>query len=260
MTNDLKFKIFAFGMLAAFSVNGATITNGGFESGLAGWTVDGNVFPSGSPTTGLVNVLGAGDWIGFSPQQGNFFAELSNAPAVNDPLIAQDFSRITTGPYFVTPGANGSIGFVYNLLTNEFDTGLDYAEFRVNGLLVQKYLISDISQAGGCTVTTAPPDGSTVCVESGWVNQSFSLVPYEGQIVTFRFGIYDDFTRDPQGNPFQTSDNQFDSVLLLDSITATGLEIPGVPQVPEPSTMLLTASGIAFAILQIRRIKTKSIQ
>jgi len=251
MNMNLKRGILLFGLLAA-CLNGATLTNGGFESGLTGWTVSGNVFPSGSPTTGLVNVLGGADWTGFSPQEGNFYAELSNAPSVNNPPV-QDFSLISTGPYFVTPGSNGTIDFVYNLLTNEFDTGLDYAEFRVNGFLVQKYLVSDISQAGGCTVNSAPPDGSTVCVESGWINQSFSLAPYEGQNVTFSFGIYDDFTRDPQGNPDLTSDNQFDSVLLLDSISATGLADAAAPQVPEPSTMLLTAGGIVAALLARRR-------
>lgn len=242
MTTNMKFRIFAFGVLAASCLNGASITNGGFESGLSGWTVSGNVFPSASPATGLVNVLGGADWTGFSPQEGSFYAELSNAPDVNAPPI-RDFSLISTGPYFVTPGSNGTFGFVYNLLTNEFDTGLDYAEFRINGFLVRKYLVSGISQAGGCTVTTAPPDGSTVCVGSGWVNQSFSLTPYEGRNVTFSFGIYDDFTNDP----LLTQDNQFDSVLLLDSINATGLESP---QVPEPSTMLLTAGGLAAAILR----------
>ena len=245
MTTNMKFRIFAFGVLAASCLNGASITNGGFESGLSGWTVSGNVFPSASPATGLVNVLGGADWTGFSPQEGSFYAELSNAPDVNAPPI-RDFSLISTGPYFVTPGSNGTFGFVYNLLTNEFDTGLDYAEFRINGFLVRKYLVSGISQAGGCTVTTAPPDGSTVCVGSGWVNQSFSLVPYEGQNVTFSFGIYDDFTNDP----LLTQDNQFDSVLRLDSINATGLD---ASEVPEPSTMLLTAGGLAAAILRARK-------
>ena len=254
MTTNSKFRIFAFGLLAASCLNGATITNGGFESGLTGWTVSGNVFPSASPVTGLVNVLGGADWTGFSPQEGNFYAELSNAPDVNAPPI-QDFSLLSTGPYFVTPGGNGKIDFAYNLLTNEFDTGLDYAEFRINGLLVQKYLVSDISQAGGCTVSTAPPDGSTVCVESGWVNQSFSLAPYEGQNVTFSFGIFDDFTTDPNSN--LTTDNQFDSVLLLDSISATGLNLEA-PPVPEPSTMLLTAGGIVAAILRTRRHRLNS--
>ncbi|MEO8129345.1 MAG: PEP-CTERM sorting domain-containing protein [Bryobacteraceae bacterium] len=253
MIINLKYGILSVGLLAA-SLNGATLTNGGFESGLTGWTVTGNVFPSVSPTTGLVNVLGGADWTGFSPQEGNFYAELSNAPSVNNPPI-QDFSMISTGPYFVLPGSNGTIDFVYNLLTNEFDNGLDYAEFRINGFLVQKYLVSDISQAGGCTVNSAPPDGSSLCVESGWINQSFSLAPYEGQNVTFSFGIYDDFTRDPQGDPFQTADNQFDSVLLLDGISATGLAEAGVPQVPEPSTLLLTAGGIAAAFLARRRAK-----
>ncbi len=252
MMINLKFNLFAFGVLAASCLNGASITNGGFESGLTGWTVSGNVFPSANPTTGLVNVLGAADWTGFSPQEGNFYAELSNSPAVNDPPI-QDFSLLSTGPYFVTPGSNGNIGFVYNLLTNEFDTGLDYAEFRINGLLVQKYLVSDISQAGGCIGTT-PPDASAVCVQSGWINQSFSLTPYEGQNVTFSFGIYDAFSQDPQ----LTQDNQFDSVLLLDSITASGLADPQAPQVPEPATLLLTAAGIAAVILRNRNTASKS--
>jgi hypothetical protein len=247
MKTDMKLKLFAAGLLAASFLNGATITNGGFESGLTGWSVSGNVFPTATPTTGLVNVLGAADWTGFSPQEGNFYAELSNSPQVNDPPT-QDFSKITSGMYFVTPGANGSISFVYNLLTNEFDNGLDYAEFRINGVLVQKYLVSAISQAGGCTVATAPPDGSSVCVESGWINQTFFLAPFEGQNVNFSFGIFDDFSSDPG----LTSDNQFDSVLLLDSISATGIEVPGAPQIPEPSTILLTATGILGALLRMR--------
>ena len=248
MTTNLKFRILAFGVLTASCLSAASITNGGFESGLTGWTVSGNVFPSASPATGLVNVLNATDWTGFSPQEGKFYAELSNSPDVNTPPI-QDFSRLTTGLYFVTPGSHGSFNFIYNLLTNEFSTGLDYAEFRINGSLVRKYLVSSIPQDGGCPVTTAPPDGSTVCVQSGWINQSFSLTPYEGQNVNFSFAIYDDFSSDP----LLTQDNQFDSVLLLDSITATGLAAAGGTQVPEPSTVLLTAAGIAAVILRGRR-------
>jgi hypothetical protein len=251
MKTHLKFRLLAAGMLAASLLNGATITNGGFESGLAGWAVSGNVFPSASPSTGLVNVLGAADWTGFSPQQGSFYAELSNSPLVNTPPT-QDFSKITSGMYFVTPGANGSISFVYNLLTDEFDNGLDYAEFRINGVLVQKYLVSAISQAGGCTVANAAPDGSSVCVESGWITQSFFLAPFEGQNVNFSFGIFDAFTNDPLNNPNLTTDNQFDSVLLLDSISATGIDVAQLSQAPEPSTILLTATGILGALLRLR--------
>src|SRR5438552_7938577 len=103
MKTDLKFRLFAAGILAASLVQGAGITNGGFESGLTGWAVSGNVFPAGNPNTGLVNVLGGADWTGFSPQEGSFYAELSNSPLVNDPPV-QDFSKITSGMYFVTPG------------------------------------------------------------------------------------------------------------------------------------------------------------
>ena len=45
-------------------------------------------------------------------------------------------------------------------------------------------------------MASAAPDGSSVCVESGWITQSFFLAPFEGQNVSFSFGIFDDFTSD----------------------------------------------------------------
>lgn len=250
----MKFKLIGFCVACSLALQAASIQNGDFSSGLTGWTVSGNVSPSGNPTTGLVNVLPDNTvWNPSAtfplpnPLTGGNYAEISNSPNVNTvPTI--DFSSLSTSLYYVTPGGGGTLSFIYNLLTDEFPTGADYAIFSVLSstntvLFSQTYPISAINQDGGCTEVAAP-DGTTICAASGWINQNFSLAAFEGQNVKFDFSVFDAVSVD-------TPDNGFDTALLLANVQGTGLGEPVFTAAPEPATFVF--GGSALLALYLRR-------
>ena len=246
----MKFRVLVLLSVLALSLQAAQITNGSFETGdLTGWTVTGNVFPVVNPTTGLVNVLATNQWGTFAAQDGTYFAEISNSPAVNTPPI-HDFSSLSTGTFFINPGA--TLSFTYDFLTNEFTDGLDYAQVVVLGssgqVVLATYTPFMTNQSGGCTITpAAAPDGSTVCAETGWTPTTLSLSAFAGQNVRFAFQVFDSF---PNGSS-SAQDNGVDSVLLLDAVSGTGLAV--AQTIPEPTTFLLCGAGIAAALLRVRK-------
>ena len=253
----LKYAALSISFLCLCTLQGATIQNGDFATGdLTGWTKSGNVFPAANPTTGLVNVLPDSTlWGGFTNfplpgvLSGGNYAEISNGVGGVNLVPIQDFSMLTTGLYFVTPGGGGTISFLYNLLTDEFPTGADYGKFSVLDASNQElsstlYPISAIDQNGGCTEVAAP-DGTTICAASGWIQQTFSLAAFEGQNVKFAFSVWDAASSD-------TPDNSIDSALLLANVQATGLDVPG-RNLPEPATFVLGGSALlAFSLLRRR--------
>ncbi len=250
----MKLCIISLGFLLMPGLQAATITNGNFSNGLIGWTVSGNVSPTVNPTTGRVGVLPDSTvwnpgttFVLPSPYTGGNYAEISNGPGAINPLPAPDYSMLTTSSaYYVIPNAGGQISFLYNLLTDEFPTGTDYATFQVldsanHALFTQKYPISMINQSGGCTEVAAP-DGSTICASSGWLTQQFSLAAFYGQNVKFAFSVYDAVSTD-------TPDNSVDSVLLLANVQGTGLSTTALP---EPATFVLGGSAL-LALASLRR-------
>lgn len=239
--------------LVLVSISGyADIVNGGFESNsLTGWSVGG--------TIGNVQVLASGDFAangsGGSPSIaapfGSYYALLSNGPG-DQGGFPQDTSTLTSIPYLVGPG--GSISFVLDFFTNEFSTtnggnpdfytvsvllgGVSVATMASGNVDGAQTAIAGIDCASTFLVA---PDGTTVCSHSGLQPfNNFDLSAYAGSAIQFQFLVSD------------AVDNNFDSALLVDGVTGTGLT--AFTPVPEPHTWIpLLVAGILLPVALRRR-------
>ncbi|PWU01246.1 MAG: hypothetical protein C5B51_23295 [Terriglobia bacterium] len=227
----------------------ADIVNGGFETGdLTGWTV------SGVP--GNVQVLANGGLaasdgsVKINAPEGSHYALLSNGPG--DQGGSQDTSILTSGPYLV--GANASINFLFDFFTNEPSTAgggnPDFYTISIlqGGVSVATITSGDINGAQTTFPTVdcnlvflVTSDATTLCTHSGLQSiTNFDLSAYKGSVLQFQFLVSD------------ALDNSFDSALLLDGVTGTGLT-PFSP-VPEPASYLpLLAAGILLHLALRRR-------
>jgi hypothetical protein len=95
---------------------------------------------------------------------------------------------------------------------------------------------SALSEISGGPI--AAPDGSSFIYETGVQHlNSISLNAFAGQSVSFQFTVAD------------FGDNSFDTGLLVDAISGTGLTPAGSSPVPEPKSFgLVLVLGIAFLV------------
>jgi hypothetical protein len=152
----------AFGLVAWAGARGqaASLSNGGFESSLMGWTVAGSnditaaspPLPDPPPTS--TSILGNATTVTtlpdlvhpVSPTEGTHFAVISNQdPSGNDaPLTATSLSQTFTLP----TGGPLSLSFNYRFLTNELNTGPSFDDgFRAT-----------LTPQGGSAITLATFD------------------------------------------------------------------------------------------------------
>jgi hypothetical protein len=244
-------------LLSAFvllSTSGyADIINGGFESGLTGWTVGG--------TDGNVQVLASGDFAaqpGGSPSIaapfGSHYSLLSNGAGDRggSPL---DTTTLTSDPYLV--GAGASISFVLDFFTNEFSTSSggnpDFYDVSVllGGVSVATIASGNVDGAQtaiagiDCNSTfLVAPDGTTVCSHSGLQTfNNLDLSAFVGSTVQFQF-LVSDAACIAMGCD-HLGDNSVDSALLVDGVTMT--------TVPEPHAWILLVTVAILTHLTLRR-------
>jgi hypothetical protein len=236
----------------------ADIINGGFESGLTGWSVS-------SGTAGNVpnvKVLSSGDLaasdasMSIAAPEGSHYAFISNGPGDlgGSPF---DTSILTSDAYLV--GAGASISFVLDFFTNELPT-INPVDFYTVSVLQGGAPVATLTNgdANGAqtpfptvdcgTVFLAAPDGTTVCSHSGLQPfSSLDLSPYAGSTIQFQFLVSD-----------QGPDNTTDSALLVDAVSGVGLtDINAAPSaVPEPqSWILLGTTALLLCVMSRRRFQ-----
>jgi hypothetical protein len=238
----------------------ADIINGGFETGLTGWSVS-------SGTAGNVpnvKVLSTGDLasndspstVSIAAPEGTHYAFISNGPGDLGGLPF-DTSILTSDPYLV--GAGASISFVLDFFTNELST-INPVDFYTVSVLQGGSPVATLTNgdANGAqtpfptvdcgTVFLAAPDGTTVCSHSGLQTfSSLDLSPYAGSTIQFQFLVSD-----------QGPDNTTDSALLVDAVSGVGLTDINAPPstVPEPrSWVLLGTVALLFSVMSRRRFQ-----
>ena len=230
----MNYKVLVLGLVSGCALQ-ASIVNGNFATGdFTGWVI------GGSDANGqILPNLGP-----FTPTGSNF-ALLSNGPGqVNDPAVVLDSTTLTSIAYAVSPGASLSIGF--DFISEEPNDGTgnpDLFSIKVVGLSTLTIASGAIS-SGQSPISGGPvvaPDGSTFVYEDGFTTLVTPLSIFAGQNITIQFLVSD------------AVDNSFDSGLLLDNITGTGLS-PAGSRAPEPSTMVIV--GLATGLILARRIRT----
>lgn len=227
----MKLKLIA-AMIVMSAGMRADILNGNFETGtFANWTVAG--------TDGNASVFTSADVSPFTPGIGSgFFAFLSNGAGIvtdpNSPATTLDTTTLTSIPYVVSAGAK--ISFSLQFLTNEpFASGNpDFFQANVIGLSTVPLAFGNTISATQHTIAGGPvvtPDGTTVSFFQDAVTVTdFDLSAFAGQTVMFEFLVSDEV------------DNSFDSALLVDDISGTGLTAAGPTAVPEPRSIALIAT------------------
>lgn len=211
----------------------AAITNPGFEDApaLTGWSTYGS------------NVTRVDGTFGVAPIEGTYQALLSTgsgAPGAS-PITSGSMESIlglTSGTLdafslnFTTEGsvmtqtfsaaAGEILSFHWNFLTNELPFDIDYNDY---GFYAVTNVSSPIDLLGD-TFSTLLPSAGSFTWETGYNLVSLAL-PTTG-LYTLAFGVVD------------VGDNSVDSGLLIDNV-----KLIGGSAVPEPSSVVLLASGLA---------------
>lgn len=237
----------ALALSTAFAAQAAPLSNGGFESGLAGWTVGGDGSVAGTvfgvaPASGSAQLLlgtasagfqddapapaGAFNRSGVDPLSAGFALEnfLDLAPGALDPdaLNAVQAYEGSAARQSFEAAAGSVLTLRYNFLTNEVGTAAmpDYAFVLIDGRLVQLASAASAATAwNGSGMQTGYADFSVALATSG--------------VHTVAFGVVD------------VGDYDRSSLLAVDAVS--------VSAVPEPSSWLLMAAGIgAFALTRRR--------
>jgi len=205
----------------------AGVIDGNFNSG---WSVGGTV-----ANTQVLTGLGPFSATGLN------FALLSTGPGEVNTLPTIDSTVLTSILYDVAPGA--TLTLQYNVLSSEGGAPFGYPDpfsIQVIGIstatLASGDATSALSEISGWPI--AAPDGSSFIYETGVQHlNSISLNAFAGQSVSFQFTVAD------------FGDNSFDTGLLVDAISGTGLTPAGSSPVPEPKSFgLVLVLGIAFLV------------
>jgi hypothetical protein len=219
----LIFLLLLYGVVAY-----AGILDGNFNTG---WTVGGTVANSQVLTT-----------LGPFTATGPNFALLSNGPGALNAPPTVDSTTLTSIQYMVALGATLTLS--YDLLSSEGGAPFgnpDPFSIEVLGSSTMTLAFGDATGAlalinGG---PIAAPDGSSFIYETGFQQlNAVSLDAFAGQTIALQFSVAD------------ASDNSFDTGLLIDGISATGLTSETTAPVPEPtglSVMVLVVA--AFYII-----------
>lgn len=202
----------------------ATLTNGGFESGLTGWTSSGNGSVQILPSLGSL-----------SPTEGMDFALIGNGPG-DVGLDGLTDSGILTSDVFTVGAGGDTLTFDFDFLTEDF-TGLsafpgfeDFFTITVKPTAGADIIVAfeDLTDTSFSLLTGAPiaaPDGTTFFEHLGFQSASVSLA---AGTYSLEFLVSD------------VGDGSFDSGLLIDNVSLIGTSQP----IPEPSTILLLGIGI----------------
>jgi hypothetical protein len=233
--------ILAFAVIAgATQADAATINNGGFESGLAGWTIADKtdpVNPAGSGTfllqTGTqspVNLLPVP-----GPPQGNF-AAMTDAEGPGTHILYQDIFIPS-----VLPQAFLSFSlFVNNMASDFFVPDPPHLEFD----------LPDLNQQA--RVDLLNPLADPFSVASADILQNL-FQTMAGDPLLSGYNAYNvDVTAVLQAQAGQTVRLRFAQVNNVD-IFNLGVDNVGITVIPEPSTWLLIPVGLAAAGLLRRR-------
>ena len=225
----------ATGLAVVVAPAHAALVNPGFEAGLTGWSTD---------STNVSTVTSA---FGITPPEGTFQALISTeegSPGAS-PKITSDIESFlglaggsldSISTNFTTEGSvmkqsftasNGdSLSFLWNFLTNETPANdLDFNDLAFYTLQTPSsstpmlFLLADTFSGLGLS-------SSPFTYETGYTPLSFTLLGGTGTY-TIGFGV------------MHVGDDQVDSGLLVDKLILT------TNPVPEPSTVVLLASGLA---------------
>jgi hypothetical protein len=242
-------------LVLASPVLAAPLTNGGFETGLTGWTVTGSTIttppampfpapPPPPPATGgaagdaTTLMMRAGTPPGplttILPTEGANFAFLTNGPgaARTATRLSQTFDLPAGGA-----GLTGTLLFDYRFMTNDINTSSQFNDaFQATlapaaGAPFSLVLVSrnDLQPDGSGPLTALAMAGvGGFRAGTGWLTASVDVTALLGQAVTLSFVVWD------------VGDNAGDSAAALDNVRVT-LVAGGA--VPEPPALALFGAG-----------------
>jgi hypothetical protein len=204
--------------LAVLSNIASALTNGGFESGMTGWSTIGvasieTAAYGAGPTEGSYQALvTSGDG---SVSDSTIETFLGLAAGTLDSLIAGDANEGSAIRQTITAGAGDILTFNWNFLTDEVEEGDDVPDFAFVSI------VSNFSEILADAVSsTFVPSNTPFYDETGFSTFQYTF-PTSGTF-TLGFGVMDE------------DDEVVDSGLLLDNVTI----------IPEPATICLLGLGV----------------
>jgi hypothetical protein len=212
--------------LAVLSNIASALTNGGFESGMTGWSTIGvasieTAAYGAGPTEGSYQALvTSGDG---SVSDSTIETFLGLAAGTLDSLIAGDANEGSAIRQTITAGAGDILTFNWNFLTDEVEEGDDVPDFAFVSI------VSNFSEILADAVSsTFVPSNTPFYDETGF--STFQYTFQTSGTFTLGFGVMDE------------DDEVVDSGLLLDNVTI----------IPEPATICLLGLG-ALSLLRKRK-------
>jgi len=236
--------ILACGCLFGVPANssGAVVTNGGFESGLTGWTSAGNAVALGTVAgTPVVNPFGSSHGLVSSGDGGvgdvsltvsALASALNLSPGTISALGANAFRGSAVSQVLTNVNVGDVLTFSWNFLTNETTPSLNSNDFSFFSL----------GQTGG--LSTAVLLANTNSAFTPIVNGPFSAQTGY-QSTQFTFTVAGDYTLG--FGAMNVPDGFGNSGLLIDQVSITA--------VPEPTS--LAAVGLGGLLLSLRRRRNR---
>ncbi len=231
MSNRILLLAAACAALVPSLAHADVIVNGNFETGnLSGWSGLG----SGHAADATIGVTPTeGTYQAYIETTGNYSAAATDVDAamgVDDAtVVALGAGPPTNGTGMwqnITVAAGDTLSFDWNFLTDELDEDPIYNDFGFFTISGSAFLLA--SRGGSTYDMVSPPAGFDG--QTGWATQSYTFS--SAGTYTLGFAVYN------------VGDAGHNSVLLLDNIS-----IP----VPEPSSIVLLATGFAAVMLGRRR-------
>lgn len=231
------------GALACAVPTGAraqSISNGGFESGLAGWTTADQVGSNGTfwlqaGTTSPVNAFTV------PAPPGGFYAAMTDAVAGGSHVLYQDF----VVPAVVAPGTSVAFSLYLNNAAGTYlnPGSLDWASTNQNGQL-------NLNQQARIDIMTSAADAFSVGAGDVLQNlfQSDTTTPPVFGYTPFQI----DITTLLQAHPGETLRLRFAEVDNVNFFNM-GVDDVSIFVVPAPSTWVLMCGGMASALWRRRR-------
>lgn len=204
----MKTKLLSFSILCGLSLGtaNATIVNDGFESGLTGWTANGQA----SVVSSYVASTGPSSSITLLPTEGNAFAILG----AGDPT-----TTLTSSPFTVNTG--DTISFDWFFSANDFlpfnDFGGWSLDFLVGGITVAANVLAQVSTVGDFGLT-------------GW-NTASVFSPVSGNVALKYYSV-------------NAGDYTFDSVLGIDNVKVSSVPEPATFALLGVGMMMLSVMSI----------------